>query len=618
MTYDRARSVMFADPQPNTNGTITSSTRPSLGVELPTGELMWTVHTSAIGNHNNADSTLAEIARISNATPGREFAVLGDFNRIPERLTLPPNSGSVIYRPHVPTQNSGRELDYMVSNGGNLHGWTGSRIESRGVVGSTPDHYPVEFRIRAAGEDPATGYDPPFMWGKDLTKCLTRREDDNHVVLSHCDGSSAQNWSFHGKQLQNTIPGFGTQCLTLHNRGFIALYHDLETDACGPSAIHSWRHQDSGMLTLDPFNKHPGCVSPLVDGGPTLGVVVCDRNAAPPLERQWYVPGAAAYAVAVTKSRNVTVTRMMPSGQVMTTQDLGGSFTKAVAVFGNGGWQILALDTNRSLMKSTLDPASEKWSQWSSFHSSRWGVKDFSVSVSRGDLYVTSITTSSNILLARRTGASEGSLERNVQIVKPASWDRVSGVFIPDPEGEEVEGAGETSLGRLVLFIHESEGKMILKKTMRISSDGWSGDIEEPVPGAKDIESVTASLGNLGVKPVVHLEYASTSGHVYATTMDVQSEEWAGRYSDLGNVQLRDLNSTEVPGMLVLCGVSQDSIARCAQLNTFISGLPPAKWTEFGGPRVSDELAARMSGYVVSGIEVLARTTAITASLHFL
>ncbi|MFC9582007.1 ricin-type beta-trefoil lectin domain protein [Streptomyces yangpuensis] len=125
----------------NTNGN--PGMRPALGVDLPDGSRFYSFHASSNGDNrsNDAQNLVDQIhndARVNNRT----YAILGDFNRRPEYLTAP--AGSAVFRTGQGTQQSGGELDYMVSNDTNMAGWTGRRLN-----GGESDHYAVEFAFRA-------------------------------------------------------------------------------------------------------------------------------------------------------------------------------------------------------------------------------------------------------------------------------------------------------------------------------------------------------------------------------------------------------------------------------------------------------------------------------------
>jgi cytolethal distending toxin subunit B len=98
-------------------------------------------HASANGGGDAA--SLVTRARNRATANGWDWAVLGDFNRDPQRLARPP--GTYLYNAGQATQQSGGELDYMVSNVG-TDNWQATVGVNQGS-----DHWPVYFgSLRAA------------------------------------------------------------------------------------------------------------------------------------------------------------------------------------------------------------------------------------------------------------------------------------------------------------------------------------------------------------------------------------------------------------------------------------------------------------------------------------
>ncbi|WP_327372402.1 proprotein convertase P-domain-containing protein [Streptomyces sp. NBC_01216] len=198
-------NVAFVTHERPTNVTLVSAPqadnrnmgmRPALGIQLADGSRFWSFHASSNGDNrsNDAQNMLTEIQRAS--SPGL-WAVLGDFNRRPENLTAPP--GSQIYSSGQGTQQSGGELDYMVSNDQqNMQGWTGRRLNGAGS-----DHYPVEFAFRAASSKyKVSSVDHPG-------RCLVTR-DWSWVTMEKCEQDL--NWFYYsdiGHDLRNA--GFPRQ-----------------------------------------------------------------------------------------------------------------------------------------------------------------------------------------------------------------------------------------------------------------------------------------------------------------------------------------------------------------------------------------------------------------------
>ncbi|MFI6251424.1 hypothetical protein [Streptomyces sp. NPDC051016] len=133
-SYD-APEVHIARPAfYGSNGLPTS--RPALGITLG-GTLFFTVHALASGG-NDGTQLLSNMSAIAGT---RIWAAMGDWNRAPSTLTI--QRGWHRYISQATTQQSGGELDYMVSN---------ERIAGYGgiVRAMSSDHYAVGFRRLAA------------------------------------------------------------------------------------------------------------------------------------------------------------------------------------------------------------------------------------------------------------------------------------------------------------------------------------------------------------------------------------------------------------------------------------------------------------------------------------
>ncbi|WP_240124499.1 proprotein convertase P-domain-containing protein [Streptomyces sp. MUM 136J] len=169
--------------------------RPALGVRLTDGSWFYSFHASSNGDNrsNDAQNMLVEVS-----SRGGQWAVLGDFNRNPANITVPP--GSQIYRSGMGTQQGGGELDYMVSNDGqNMQGWTGRRMNGAGS-----DHFPVEFLFRAnasnrdivqSAADPSTCLQ--VVEGGRQSYTNEFNPDTNRLAALTCSDSSSS-WAFAG------------------------------------------------------------------------------------------------------------------------------------------------------------------------------------------------------------------------------------------------------------------------------------------------------------------------------------------------------------------------------------------------------------------------------------
>ncbi|ROQ73045.1 Cytolethal distending toxin subunit B precursor [Streptomyces sp. ADI92-24] len=141
VTHSRASGLGVAPPG-RTGG------RPALGVSF--GDTMYyNVHAGACGTQNEALELLTNI-RNHAATYGHLWAALGDFNRDPDSgvHAWAATNNAYVYHTGQSTQQSGGELDYMVSN------LSMANYDAIRRDGRSSDHYPIYFRTRnLAAED---------------------------------------------------------------------------------------------------------------------------------------------------------------------------------------------------------------------------------------------------------------------------------------------------------------------------------------------------------------------------------------------------------------------------------------------------------------------------------
>ncbi|MEU3051561.1 proprotein convertase P-domain-containing protein, partial [Streptomyces sp. NPDC006984] len=182
VTHEQPRNVTAVAARQANNSSW--GMRPALGVQLSDGSWFYSFHASSNGDNrsNDAEHMMYEIA-----SRGGQFAVLGDYNRRPDNLTNLP-AGTQIYSSGHGTQQSGGELDYMVSNDRqNMQGWTGRRLNGAGS-----DHYAVEFTFAAASSE------FKIQYGKDPRKCLNIRYDQSADVQGVCDDQGVEDFQFGG------------------------------------------------------------------------------------------------------------------------------------------------------------------------------------------------------------------------------------------------------------------------------------------------------------------------------------------------------------------------------------------------------------------------------------
>ncbi len=123
--------IQFVVPKPGLKGA-----RPPVGIKiLPGGWFVFSVHDFSPGG-NDAASMLQHVKV---ELPKKRWAVLGDFNREPENLTVP--QGAYLCPPNMPTRKAlkPKQYDYMVNTVGVSTG------EALGL--ELADHYPVLFDL---------------------------------------------------------------------------------------------------------------------------------------------------------------------------------------------------------------------------------------------------------------------------------------------------------------------------------------------------------------------------------------------------------------------------------------------------------------------------------------
>lgn len=207
---------------------IPGNYRDLLGV-VTNGFLFASAHASANGG-SDAVSLIRRAAQYAQQQQLGSWAVLGDFNRPPSQLLLANNhddpnrnlpAGTRVYDTGRPTQRSGRELDYMVSNQ-QTDEWRGAVLENPGS-----DHWPVEFGSLQAAAGPRELSIYSDSNGRLLDVERAADEDGTHVITYHPTGGRNQKWrlipllglrSPSGKPLYRLISVDNGKCLDV-NRG---------------------------------------------------------------------------------------------------------------------------------------------------------------------------------------------------------------------------------------------------------------------------------------------------------------------------------------------------------------------------------------------------------------
>lgn len=138
VTHTMAHEIFVAPPG-------RASSRPALGLRFD-DDIYYNVHAAASGASNEAPELLGNIARQATAA-GRSWTAMGDFNRDPNEGMFTAAAGlhGFVYHSGTATQQSGGELDYMVSSRsmGNFRGMR--------AAGRSSDHYPIYYRTRIVG-----------------------------------------------------------------------------------------------------------------------------------------------------------------------------------------------------------------------------------------------------------------------------------------------------------------------------------------------------------------------------------------------------------------------------------------------------------------------------------
>jgi hypothetical protein len=228
-----------------------AGSRASFGVQL--GNTVFNTVHGLSGNGNDIPGLLAAV-EAGQGGAGRDYAVLGDFNRAPNTLAgrLPANAN--LYRPGRATQvTAGNELDYMVASR-YVPLYTG-----RPIAGISSDHLPVEFgvlQLRAAAGYSIGSYSAYGDQERIVDIYQNRSANGTHIIVFDPNGGGNQRFSFMPTGEGNyTIQNQSTlKCLDLNN-GPKARAGDYvnEWDCLGQRtqewAVHYWA-TDPGAVAI--------------------------------------------------------------------------------------------------------------------------------------------------------------------------------------------------------------------------------------------------------------------------------------------------------------------------------------------------------------------------------
>ncbi len=136
ITHRLADDVYVAPPGRN-------GARPALGLRF-NNDIYYSVHALASGTQNEAPDLLANIANQARQQGRYAWTAVGDWNRDPSAMRgAVALQAGFMYRTADSTQQSGGELDYMVTSR------PMSNYFAQRAAGMGSDHYPVEFRSHA-------------------------------------------------------------------------------------------------------------------------------------------------------------------------------------------------------------------------------------------------------------------------------------------------------------------------------------------------------------------------------------------------------------------------------------------------------------------------------------
>jgi hypothetical protein len=138
---DRAIKAGIICPQPD-NTKKAATVRPILYVQTAKNKIYYTMHGGSYGDntYNDADSIVKAVNNQFKKNDGMCWAILGDFNRDPNKLQLP-SQDNVIVKTGKATHEKGGELDYMVVRDKDCRGDLNAILET----GKSSDHWPVSF-----------------------------------------------------------------------------------------------------------------------------------------------------------------------------------------------------------------------------------------------------------------------------------------------------------------------------------------------------------------------------------------------------------------------------------------------------------------------------------------
>ncbi|MFE9250093.1 RICIN domain-containing protein [Streptomyces sp. NPDC007088] len=227
--------------------------RPALALVNEEDDTVYASVHAASGGGNDAGSLIRLVADAAYDNVNSNWVVMGDFNRDPAALAaLNPPGGTLIYNSGQATQQSGGELDYMVSNV-RTDNWQATVGGNRGS-----DHWPVHFNsLRAAGAPAELTIHPDNADNRVLDVYNEETANGTHVVTYSPTGGANQRWqlipvdynSSRGRVVYHIASVSSGRCLDVNNGQSSKAGDWLGVWDCqnGPAGSH----HDTGDFTLE-------------------------------------------------------------------------------------------------------------------------------------------------------------------------------------------------------------------------------------------------------------------------------------------------------------------------------------------------------------------------------
>ncbi|PKV82580.1 ricin-type beta-trefoil lectin domain protein [Streptomyces sp. TLI_146] len=562
VTHTRATNVHFVAPQnDNRAPQPRQARRPSFGVQLDAQTVFWNVHAGSYGPnaYNDADNLLTAIATTSRAAGLTEWSALGDFNRNPTQLRALP-AGTVVYRTNTGTQQGGGELDYMVSNGANLNGWSG-----RALGGGVSDHFPVEFFLRASADRPE--HDTPLRTGVDPDHCLQAAASSSVTTLP-CTGASNQNWEYVPAATGNSgTVRSGTQCLDVSGGGKTSGTTVLSWP-CNGGVNQTWQLREDGTVYNPNSSRCLDSTAAKTFGKPVNTLVIndCDTTAYPLGQQFIGLSDPPQHEVTVTTSGSVSVSRTNSVGEPDETLNLGGNMKAITMVEEPGVLHLYGVNASTGFVASgDLDITTSKFSGWSDLPGAPPNPTSITALARRGTIYL--LVQQQNLyplLTFRRPGEQwqpflafeSDHATQAAMIVVPGRADELNNTVVNDRLHVFTLGTD----GR----VHDYQGDITVdtngRQTPVFASDFFL------VPGGTTAKATSLTVNLSGNS--LTLEIADSDNNVYTQALNTDNSVWNPDWAQIPGLHVRNVTSETAPGQLRVCGTTSDNHAECAEEDT--------------------------------------------------